>query len=155
MRGLTARGTVRRPRATVPWHLWVVAVLVLGLHVGGIWDYVSLLGPDRAYVEAQGWGEAGVQYFTDYPVTLRLLWTVVLLAGTAAPILMLARSRRAAPFALLAAVVQVVLMAITLGFLGRWEALGPGTAAWDAGVAAVNLAVWAYCRTLTERAVLT
>ena len=95
-----------------------------------------------------------MEYFTDYPVPLRLLWTVTVIAGIAAPILLLLRSRRAAPLALIAGLTQILLMGITFAVRDRWEVLGAFTAFWDAGVAVISLALWWYCRRTTMRSVL-
>jgi hypothetical protein len=149
-----AQESVRRKSVPAPWHLWVIGVAVSLFHLGGVLDYIRLLGPDVAYVTSKGWGTAGVEYFTDYPAPLRLLWTVTLIAGIAAPVFLLLRSRRAASLALIAGLTQILLMGITLAFRDRWEALGAFTALWDAGVAVVSLALWWYCRRMTTRSVL-
>ncbi|MFD0557055.1 hypothetical protein FB566_2310 [Stackebrandtia endophytica] len=135
----------------LPWHAWVISIVVIALQIGGIWDYLQLLEPNVDYVESKGWGSAGVEYFTDYPLPLRILWTLTLLAGTVAPVLLLVRSRFAGVSALTAALAQALLMAITLGFMGRFGALGGFTAAWDAGIIAAYVAFWLYCRQIVRR----
>ena len=140
-----------RAIAQPPWHAWVISIAVIALQVGGIWDYLQLLEPNVDYVESKGWGFAGVAYFTDYPIPLRILWTSTLLAGTIAPVLLVARSRFAGVAALTAGLTQALLMAITLGFMGRFSALGGFTAAWDAGIIAVYVGLWVYCRHISRR----
>lgn len=128
---------------------------MLALYLAGARDYLNLLEPDVGYIHSQGWGDDAIAYFTDYPVFVKIIWTLNVAAGLIAPVLLFFRSRHAVGAALIAISAQVVLMAITFAFLGRWAALGAFTNLWDFGIALLTLAFWWYCRTMLKRSVLT
>ncbi len=127
-RRVTTRSHASSARAT-PWHAWVGAVTMVTVYGAGAYDFVRLLGPDEGYVAAQGWGENGLAYFLDYPLPLRLLWLVNVLAGGLAPLLLMRRVRAAASVALVATLAQLLLLVITFALLPRLAALGPATSA--------------------------
>ena len=136
-----------------PWHLWLVAITVLALYVGGARDYLLILIRDTDYILGQ-FGEGGLKYFADYPLVTRLIWTVNILAGLLSPFLLLMRSRRAVPVAALAAAAQVVLLAATFTFLDRWAALGAAIAWFDIGIAVLTLLFAVYTWWLRRRGFL-
>ncbi|QVQ53055.1 hypothetical protein J4H86_04420 [Spiractinospora alimapuensis] len=148
--------TTERPRpggrpSRAPWHLWVVGVAMFALYAAGAWDYVNLLEPRVAYIESQGWGAEAVAYFSDYPGAVQVLWTLNVAAGLAGPVLLLLRSRYAAPVAATAAGALALLMVITFTFMDRWAALGAFTNLWDVGILVLTLAFWWYCHATRAR----
>lgn len=106
-----------------PWHLWVVALLMFGLYVGGARDFVLINGGDTEYVVSQ-FGEGGLQYFSDYPWGYRVLWATNILAGLSAPVALLASKTWGFRLGVVALVAQTILFALTLIFRSRWSALG-------------------------------
>lgn len=60
-------------------------------------------------------GADGVAYFTDYPLVFRVIWTINILGGLIAPVLLVARSR----WALSVAVVAAMTVEELLGLTGR------------------------------------
>ncbi|WP_250442551.1 hypothetical protein [Actinotalea sp. C106] len=137
-----------------PWHLWLVGFLALALYVMGARDYLLSAALDADYFAAQGYDDGGVAYFTDYPVAPRILWTLNVVAGLLAPVLLMLRSRWATPTAAVAAGAQVVLLVVTFAFMDRWAALGAGIAGFDIGIAVLTVGLWAYCRWMAARGVL-
>ncbi|ASR33762.1 hypothetical protein BAY61_00800 [Prauserella marina] len=142
-------------RHKTPWHLWAAGIAMLALYLAGARDYLSLLEPNVDYIHSQGWGDDAIAYFTDYPLVIKIIWTINVVAGLIAPVLLFFRSRLAVAVALTAISAQVVLMLITFAFLDRWAALGAFTNLWDVGIALLTLAFWWYCRTMLKRSVLT
>lgn len=142
------RSGVRRP-----WHLWLTAIAVFGLYIGGFRDYLLILFQDAHYIEGQ-FGPGGIVYFTDYPPVLRVIWAINILGGLIAPVLLVARSRWAAPAALVAGAAQVVLLVVTFAVLDRWAMLGAATSWFDIGVGVVTALFAAYCRTMRRRGLL-
>jgi len=84
-------------------------------------------------------------YFTDYPLMLRILWTVNIFGGLLAPRLLVARSRWALPTAFVSALTQIVLLAATFAFLDRWRMLGASTAWFDIGIGVCTALFAGYC----------
>ena len=142
------RSGVRRP-----WHVWLVATAVFALYIGGFRDYLLILIQDTDYIEGQ-FGSGGVAYFTDYPPALRAIWAINVLGGLIAPVLLLARSRWAAPTARVAAAAQVVLLAVTLAFLDRWAMLGAAISWFDIGVGVLTVLFAVYCGRMRRRGLL-
>lgn len=142
-------------RTAAPWHLWVVGVVLLLLYAIGAYDYVLTQAQDTAYFESQGYGPQQVDYFTDYPVVPLVFWTVNIVAGVAAAVLLLLRSRWSLAAVATAAVAQLCLQAITFGFMDRWSVLGPRLSLQDLGVLLLTFLMWAYCHRMRRRNVLT
>lgn len=134
----------RKVDARRPWHLWLVAIVVFALYVGGARDYLLIVLNDTDYMVRQ-FGPRGVVYFAEYPRLLRVVWTINILGGLIAPVLLLTRSRWSAPVAALSAAAQVMLLAVTFTFLDRWAALGPATSWFDIGVGLVTVLFAGYC----------
>ncbi|HEX7659863.1 MAG TPA: hypothetical protein VF444_10300 [Pseudonocardiaceae bacterium] len=131
-----------RPTRTTrrPWHLWVVAIVGFAVYVGGARDYLCIALGDTDYIEHQ-FGSGGVGYFTGYPIALRALWTLNIVTGLLAPILLVARSRWTPLVALAGAVAEVVLLVLTFTLRDRWTALGPTTAFFDIAIALLTAAI--------------
>lgn len=144
--------TARRERANAgrPWHVWVVAIAVFTLYIGGARDYLLILIGDTGYIQGQ-FGSDGVVYFADYPVLLRFVWAVNILAGLISPILLVARSRWALAGAVVAATAQIALLAVTFTILERWAILGAATSLFDIGVAVVTTLFAGYCWAVRHR----
>lgn len=136
-----------------PWHLWLVAAGVFAIYLGGARDFYLVLNYDTDYIASQ-FGAGGVAYFTDYPLELRAVWTVNVAAGLLGPLLLLARSRRAAPVAVIAVLAQVALAVLTYGYRDRWDALSTKTSLWDLGVLVVTALFAWYCLHQRRRGVL-
>lgn len=144
--------TVTRPRARRPWHMWVIATAILALYLIGATDYILVLVGDTDYI-AGHFGQPGVDYFDGYPVVLRAIWTVNIVAGLIAPLLLIARHRWAAPTSVVATTAQVILLVVTFATRGRWEALGVQTSLFDIGVGVVTAAFAGYCFSIQRRGV--
>ncbi|TDC40992.1 hypothetical protein [Micromonospora sp. KC213] len=127
-----------------PWHLWAFAVVTFALYVGGARDFLLILADDTEYMLRQ-FGPDGVAYFADYPLSLRIVWTVNVVGGLAAPILLLALDRWAAWVAVVAAASQLVLLMVTFAFRDRWDALGATTSLFDIGIGVVTVFFAWYC----------
>jgi len=136
-----------------PWHLWVVGLATLAFFLAGSRDYVLVLARDTDYI-VENCGQGGVGYFRNYPLVLRAVWTVNIVASVIAALLLLGRHRWSFLMALTAAVAQAVLLVATFAFRDRWDALGAGTAWFDIGVGGVGVALATYCWTMRSRGVL-
>lgn len=127
----------------------MVALFVFVLYVGGAGDYLLILADNTGYIREQ-FRASGVVYFADYPVSFRIMWTINILCGLTAPIMLRVRSRWAFAAAITAALTQVLLLIMTFTFLSRWAMLGTGTSWFDIGVGVVTgLFTW-YCWALQK-----
>lgn len=144
--------SLRRTHAA--WHLWVFGVVMLVLYLIGARDYVLTHMQSEEYFADLGYGQAQIDYFTDYPVPLAIVWAINLVTGLAAAVLLLLRLRWATGLALSAAVSQLILMLVTFGFMNRWEILGPRLSIVDVGVWVLTAGLWLYCRAMRRRRVL-
>ncbi|MDO5736158.1 MAG: hypothetical protein Q4P15_06750 [Propionibacteriaceae bacterium] len=145
--------TVTQPRTRRPWHLWLVAIAMFALYLIGASDYILVLAGDTDYI-AGNFGQPGVDYFEGYPVVLRAIWTVNIVVGLLAPLLLVARSRWSAQAAVVATIAQVILLVVTFATRGRWEALGVQASLTDIGVGVVTAALAGYCYWMHRRGVL-
>lgn len=128
----------------------MTAGAVFALYIGGARDYVLILIGDTDYIRAQ-FGAEGVTYFTDYPLVLRGVWTLNILGGLTAPLLLVARRRWAFPVAVIAAAAQIVLLVVTFVFLDRWASLGAPIAWFDIGIGVVTVLFAIYCWAMGSR----
>lgn len=85
---------------------------------GGARDFLLILIEGTDYIAGQ-FGQGGLAYFADYPLLLRIVWSVNIFGGLTAPILLVAASQWAVPVTVLAGAAQVVLLAVRSIFLGR------------------------------------
>lgn len=83
-----------------PCHLCFIAIFFIFIYANGVYDYFMMLGHNMDYYNAKGYGEAVVQYFTDYPITFLLLYTTNVFTRLIAPILLLLKKKIATTFAI-------------------------------------------------------
>lgn len=141
-------------RARAPWHLWVMGLIILALYLIAARDYVSTLIMDPGYFAELGYGPEQIAYFTDYPILPRIVWAVNVVGGILAGVLLLLRSRWCSPIALVAALALSIMLIVTFGFMGRWQALGPALSIPDILVWAFTVGFWLYSRAMRSRGVL-
>jgi len=145
---LNAGSTTRRRQR--PWHLWIVALAVLALYIGGARDYLLILVQDTGYIRDQ-FGPGGVVYFTDYPPVPRIFWTINIVGGLIAPVLLLLRHRWTTLAAIVAAAGQIALLTITFAFFDRWAKLGASASLFDIGVGIATVLFACYCWWVSRR----
>src|SRR5690606_24224359 len=105
---------------------------------------------DHDYMLGQ-FGADGVTYFADYPLALRIVWTINILGGLVAPVLLVMRNRWALAVSVTASLAQILLLAITFSALDRWAMLGSATSWFDIGVGVVTILFAAYCWVARQR----
>lgn len=134
----------RRQKTPRYWHTWVIAAFMLAMYLGGVRDYLLVLIGDVDYIRNQ-FGPAGVSYFAEYPFVYRVLWTLNIVGGLIAPILLVLRQRWALHAAGVSLASQVMLLLLTFTFRDRWDALGPMIAAFDIVITLVTAVFAYYC----------
>lgn len=139
---------------SIPWHLWCVAVFFVLLYVAGVYDYLMIIGLNEAYVSAQNYGAAHIDYFTDYPLLPQIFWTIGIASGLVAPLLLLLRTHWAGLLALTSVISQVCLSLITFGFMNRWDVFGLQQSIFDIFIILMTFGLYLYCQRLSARDVL-
>lgn len=137
-----------------PWHLWVVAVFFILLNAAGMYDYFMILELNEAYFSAQNFETAQISYFTDYPLLPRIFWTIGVVSGLVAPILLLLRTQWSVWLALLSATSRFCLAFITFGFMNRWNVFGLWLSLFDISVLLMTFGLYLYCHRMAARGVL-
>jgi hypothetical protein len=146
--------TADAPRASAPWHFWVVGVIALAWNGFGAYDYfMSKTGGD-AYLRQSGMNEAQIAHMHAYPVWMTADWAIGVWGGLLAAVLLLARMRYAFH-------VFAVSLAAFLVMLVYTYALSNGGAAMGQQGTIFNLVILAFCLfftwyawTMTKRGVL-
>lgn len=137
-----------------PWHLWLMAAFYTFMYSEGVYDYFMMLGRNMNYYNSKGYGEAVVQYFTNYPVPFLILYTVNIFTGILSPTLLVFKKKVSANLALISAVADTLLLIGTFSFRNRWNVLGPAIAMFDIGIAVITFLLYFYCRRMTKKGVL-
>ncbi|QAA32312.1 hypothetical protein [Clostridium manihotivorum] len=137
-----------------PWHLWVTAVLFIFIYVNGTYDYFMMLGHNANYYNSKHYGEAVVQYFTNYPIVFLILYTTNIFSGLFGPIILLFRIRLAKTISFVSAVSMLFLDALTFAFRNRWNVLGPWVSLFDIGLLLITWAFFFYCRMLSKKGII-
>ena len=106
-----------------PWHIWLIGLIFVLIYVIGIYDYFMMLGHNIDYYAYKNYGQAVVEYFTDYPILCLLFWIINVLGGFIAAILLLFRIRWAVYGAFAFAISMLCLDIITFTFRNRWKVL--------------------------------
>lgn len=132
------------------WHIWLVALFFLFIYANGIYDYFMMLGQNVDYYNAKGYGELVYEYFTDYPIGPLFLWTINVVTGLLAPILLLLRTKWAMRVGLISFISMLGLQGCTFFFMNRWEVFGPWISIFDLTLLVLTFLFFYYCRWLVK-----
>jgi hypothetical protein len=137
-----------------PVHLWVVGIVSLLWNAFGAFDYTMTELGNRAYLAAMGFGDEALAYLAALPAWAVAGWAVGVWASLAGAILLLARSRFAAPAFLLSLV--GALVSICNQFLSEPPASFTSgiNAAMPVVILILIVAQWYYARRMTAAGVL-
>ena len=80
-----------------PWHLWVVGVVALLWNGFGAYDFVMTTTQGEAYMRSMGMTQPMIDYFNAMPAWMYGPWILGVWGAVAGTILLLMRSRWAAP----------------------------------------------------------
>lgn len=130
--------TTDTPRASAPWHLWLVAVLGLLWNSYGCYDYWMSKTAGDAYFRQVGMTDAQIAYFHTMPVWMTGVWAVGVWGALAGSVLLLLRSRLAYP--VFAASLAGFLLSLVYAYL-----IGRAPDAWGAQAMVMNLVILAGC----------
>jgi hypothetical protein len=71
------------------WHLLLIVALFLFLYGIAVYDYIMTVSHNQGYFEYLRYNQAVIDYFTNYPLVLLILWTTNVFGGIATLLLML------------------------------------------------------------------
>lgn len=146
--------TVAHTRSpSTPWHLWVVGVVALVWNGGGAFDYLMTQTENASYMSQ--FTPEQLEYFYGFPTWLVAFWAMAVWGSVLGSILLLMRSRFAAPVFLVALVCMVVNSLHNFVFSDGIEIMGSGGAIFSAVIFVVSVALWLYARAMRDRGVLT
>src|SRR5690606_16245243 len=103
------------PRKSRPWHLWLIVVVATFFMSVGLYDFVMVATRNQAYLTDR-YTSAGVEYFSDYPWYLLVLFGINVIGVMLALIVSLWNRRAAMWLALVSGAADVVLLLVTIFF---------------------------------------
>lgn len=137
----------------IPWHLWVVGVLVLLWDMVGAFDYLMTQTQNESYMGQ--FTPEQLEYFYGFPAWAVAFWALAVWGGLVGSILLLLRKRLAAPVLLVSFVSMVVTSIYNFVLSEGLDVMGSTGAAFSAVIFVVALGVWIYARTMVKKGVLT
>jgi len=137
-----------------PVHLWVVGIVSLLWNAFGAFDYTMTELGNRAYLTAMGLDEAAMAYVAAFPAWEVAAWAIGVWGSLVGAILLLARSRFAAP----AFLVSLAGAVVGVGYQFTSNAPDSFASGINAVIPVVILAAivgqWFYARRMTASGVL-
>lgn len=134
-----------------PWHLWLIVLFVAFMYGMGIYDMPMMLTHNESYYASHGYGQAVVNYFTNYPPYFLALWGINLITGILAPLALIFNARIAKYLALISSIADAALLLFTFAFRNRFATLGAGIAAFDIFILMMTFGFFLYCRFIEQR----
>jgi hypothetical protein len=143
---------VSKPRT--PWHLWVIGVLSLLWNGMGAFDYLMTETQNESYMSR--FTPEQLEFFYGFPAWIVALWAIAVWGGVLGSILLLVRSRFAAPTFLVALLAMVVVTIRNYVFAGGMAVSGSaGVLIFTAVIFLLSVFFWLYARAMSDRGVLT
>jgi hypothetical protein len=136
----------------VPWHLWMVGAASLLWNGFGAFDYVMTQTGNADYL-AQFEPEQ-LAYFEGFPAWAVATWALAVWGGVLGSVLLLVRSKWAAPAFLVSLVSMAANTVYTFVLSDGMEMMGAGGAAFSAVIFVIALALLLYARAMARAGVL-
>lgn len=133
------------------WHLWIISILMIFIYVMGIYDFIMMLTHNNVYYASHGYGEAVVNYFTNYPLYFLIFWIANLGFGFAASVMLLLQLKQAAIAAFISAVSDLILIVCTALFRNRIEVLGINVFMFDLFILAITFGLYFYTKQIASK----
>ncbi|MDB2105871.1 hypothetical protein [Clostridium paraputrificum] len=137
-----------------PIHLWVIGITFILIYSIGIYDFLMVQGNNVNYLNSLNLKGDVVEYFTNYPFALKILWGINIFSGPLAATLLLLRKKTSIIFAIFAGVSKLILDIITFSFMGRWEVFGVKTSLTDISIILITFIFLIYCIRMRKKGVL-
>jgi hypothetical protein len=85
--------TTETPRASAPWHFWVLSVLGFLWSCMGAYDYLMSHLQGAAYYHQAHMSDAQIAFMSGYPVWMHAVWAIGVWGSVAGALLLLLRMR--------------------------------------------------------------
>jgi len=146
--------TADAPRASAPWHFWVVTAVAILWNAFGAYDYFMTKTGGDAYLKKMGETDSQIAHMDAYPAWMTADWAIGVWGGLLAALLLLARMRYAVHLfaASLAAVLVMLVYSYVLTDGGK--AMGQQGLMFNAVITALCVLFTWYSWTMTKRGVL-
>jgi len=141
-------------RVETPWHLWLIVVLFVLIYSIGVYDYLMVHTNNMDYLNSLNVKGDVIAYFTDYPLVFSFFWTLNILGGLIAAVLLIFRNKWAVWGVLIATISKLCLDILTFAFWNRWGVFGPLTSLIDITILLMTSGFFFYCRALLKQGVL-
>lgn len=122
---------IKEKNVRYSWHLLLIAAVFLFLYGIAVYDYIMTVSQNQGYFEYLRYNQAVIDYFTNYPPVLLILWAINVFGGIGTLLLMLMRKEMAFYFSVAAFISMFLLDVITFGFRNRWNVIGVRASAID------------------------
>jgi len=143
------------PVAATPTHLWVVGILSLLWNAFGAADYTMTETGNLAWFEMMGLGPDELTWTQSFPAWVVAAWAVGVWGSVLGSVLLLARSRHAAPAFLLSIVGALASFAYQFTAADKPASMAGGSAAiMPVAILVLILAQWYYARRQAAAGVL-
>jgi hypothetical protein len=146
--------TTETPRASAPWHYWLVTVVAIVWNAFGAYDYfMSKTGGD-AYMKKAGMSDGQIAHMHAYPIWMTADWAIGVWGGLLGALLLLARTRYAFHVFVASLAAFVVMLVYTYGLTDGAKVMGQQGMIFNLVILAGCLFFVWYSRLMTKRGVL-
>ena len=137
-----------------PWHLWVVGIVALLWNAGGAYDYLMTQLNNQGYLSMLNAAQRA--FMASRPVWFDAVWAIGVWFAVAGSVLILLRSRFAAPAFLisLAGLLGSAVWSYGIARPSAVEVMGSFSVWFSLLICATLIGFWAYSRAMTVRGVL-
>lgn len=136
-----------------PLHLWIVGLIAVLWNCFGVYDYLMSKLEGEPYFRQMGMTDAQIAYMNAFPLWMQIVWPIGVWGGLLGALLLLRRSRTAAPVFLISLVAFLLSLAYTY-LLTDGAALMGASATMQFVVLAGCLFFAAYSRAMVKKGVL-
>lgn len=126
--------------------LYLIGTITLFIYIMGTLDYFHVLSNNTDYFNRFKNALQIQEYFKDYPIYLRILWSINILCGLLGSGFLLLKKHISRIFLLASAIANIVLLIITLLSRNRLEVFGLNITIFDIFICIGTLLVYLYTK---------
>jgi len=146
--------TADAPRASAPWHYWVVTALALLWNAFGAYDYFMTKTGGDAYLKTMGETAPQIAHMHAYPVWMTANWAIGVWGGLLGALLLVARTRYAFHVFLVSLAAVLVMLVYTYLLSDGGKVMGQQGTLFNLLILALSLLFTGYSRAMAKRGVL-
>jgi hypothetical protein len=146
--------TADAPRATAPWHYWVVTALAILWNAFGAYDYFMTKTGGDAYQKTMGVNDSQIAHIHAYPVWMTADWAIGVWGALLASLLLVARTRYAFHVFVLSLAAFLVMLVYTYLLSDGGKVMGQQGVIFNLVILALCVFFVWYSRAMAKRGVL-